>query len=490
MRIRGLAFASLFLLAGCSPTADAGLAEIDSIEEVMSQEVSWTPCEGSFECAEIAAPLDWLNPEKDFITLALMRDSNSKDKPAIFVNPGGPGVSAVKWMREGYDSIGSAELRKDFQLVAFDPRGVGESTAVNCSSVDLKDEVYYGQSPYEFGSEADIEYSKKVLSDFALSCQETGFDVGFFNTQQAARDLELMRVLMGAEKLDYLGFSYGTLLGTTYAALFPDKVGNLVLDGAMDPQLSESEMLLNQVVGFDSAFRAYLADCISDTECPFQGSVDSALTVVADFLKKIETTPLETQVDRELTLQSALAGIFAALYSQESWIYLSQAFQEALTGDGTTMLLLADYYNDRDVAEGYLSNLNEANLAISCADSRITAEEAQGLNDEFLEASSVFGKYFAYPNLACEAWPEGKSMITLDYQVDLAKGPLVVGTTGDPATPYQQAVALSELLDGAVLLTYEGEGHTAYGSNVCVDAIVEAYFRGEDIGTGNKTCAG
>ncbi len=489
MRLRALVLSAALLLAGCSPVS-GDLSAIDSLDEVMSQEVSWTPCEGSFECAEIAAPLDWLNPTENFITIALMRDSNAADKPVIFVNPGGPGVSAVKWMREGYDTLGSADLRGAFQLVAFDPRGVGESSAVSCSSVEKKDQVYYGQSPYPFGSQEDIEYSRKVLSEFALSCQESGFDVAYFNTQQTARDLELMRSLVGGEQLDYLGFSYGTLLGSTYAALFPDKVGHLVLDGAIDPQLSETEMLLNQVVGFDKAFRTYLADCIGRPECPFKGSVDSALTVVQDFLLKIESTPLKTQVDRELTINSALSGVFAALYSKDSWIYLTQAFQEALAGDGTTMLLLADYYNDRDVAEGYVSNLNEANLAISCADARISEQDALGLNDDFLAASAVFGKYFAYPSLSCESWPEGKSMVKLDFTQELANAPLVVGTTGDPATPYEQAVALSELLDGAILLTYEGEGHTAYGSNVCVDAIVEAYFRGEDIGTGNKTCAG
>jgi pimeloyl-ACP methyl ester carboxylesterase len=489
VRIRALLLSTALLLTGCSPVAN-DLSAIDSLEEVMTQQVVWTPCEGSFECAEIAAPLDWLNPTDNFITLAMMRDTAASSKPAIFVNPGGPGVSAIKWMREGYESIGSADLRSSFQLVAFDPRGVGESSAVSCSSVEKKDQVYYGQSPYPFGSAEDIAYSRKVLSEFALSCQESGFDVAYFNTQQAARDLELMRELVGGEKLDYLGFSYGTLLGSTYAALFPDKVGRLVLDGAIDPLLSEPEMLLDQVSGFDKAFRAYLQDCLGTTECPFKGSVDQALIVVEDFLKKIETTPLQTQVDRKLTINSALSGIFAALYSQDSWQYLTQAFQEALTGDGTTMLLLADYYNDRDVADGYMSNLNEANLAISCADSRITEQEAIGLNDEFLVASEVFGKYFAYPSLGCESWPDGKSKVKLDFTQKLASAPLVIGTTGDPATPYEQAVALSELLDGAVLLTFEGEGHTAYGSNVCVDAIVEAYFRGEDIGTGNKTCAG
>jgi pimeloyl-ACP methyl ester carboxylesterase len=158
------------------------------------------------------------------------------------------------------------------------------------------------------------------------------------------------------------------------------------------------------------------------------------------------------------------------------------------SSDGTTLLLLADFYNDRDVVDGYTSNLNEANLAISCSDSRVKDSEVEELNRQMVEASLVFGKYFSHPNLACQSWPEGKSQVGLDYTVKLANPPLVVGTTGDPATPYSQAVSLSELLDGATLLTFRGEGHTAYGSNSCVNAIVDAYFRGEELGSGNKTC--
>jgi pimeloyl-ACP methyl ester carboxylesterase len=264
----------------------------------------------------------------------------------------------------------------------------------------------------------------------------------------------------------------------------------MVLDGAIDPTISDAESLMGQVIGFDSAFRAYLEDCLTRLNCPFVGDVDSAVEVVANFLQERESSALPTQLDRDLSLSATLTGIIAALYSKDSWIYLTQAFVEALDGDGTTMLMLADFYHDRDIAEGYLSNQNEANLAIGCADGRIEAEEVAELNERFVEASAVFGKYFQHPDLACENWPRAKSVVELDFTIALANPPLVVGTTGDPATPYAQAVALSELLDGATLLTLEGEGHTAYGQNICIDAIVEAYFRGEDIGEGNKTCVG
>ena len=490
MRLRALFVASVLTLSGCSAVPVDPVQSIKDGQDILSQQVVWTDCQDGFECAVIAAPLDWLNPGEEVISIKLIRNSDANGKPVIFINPGGPGVSGVNWMRDGYQYIGSSDLRNDFQLVAFDPRGAGASAPVSCPDQELKDTIYYEQSPHPYGSEQDMAYSRELLAKYAQDCLAQGFDPGYFNTQMAARDLELMRALIGDEELNYLGFSYGTELGSTYAALFPDRVGNMVLDGAIDPTISDAESLMGQVIGFDSAFRAYLEDCLTRLNCPFVGDVDSAVEVVANFLQERESSALPTQLDRDLSLSATLTGIIAALYSKDSWIYLTQAFVEALDGDGTTMLMLADFYNDRDIAEGYLSNQNEANLAIGCADGRIEAEEVAELNERFVEASAVFGKYFQHPDLACENWPRAKSVVDLDFTIALANPPLVVGTTGDPATPYAQAVALSELLDGATLLTLEGEGHTAYGQNICIDAIVEAYFRGEDIGEGNKTCVG
>jgi pimeloyl-ACP methyl ester carboxylesterase len=199
--------------------------------------------------------------------------------------------------------------------------------------------------------------------------------------------------------------------------------------------------------------------------------------VVANFLQERESSALPTQLDRDLSLSATLTGIIAALYSKDSWIYLTQAFVEALDGDGTTMLMLADFYNDRDIAEGYLSNQNEANLAIGCADGRIETEEVAELNERFVEASAVFGKYFQHPDLACENWPRAKSEVDLDFTIALANPPLVVGTTGDPATPYHWAVELADQLSNARLITFDGEGHTAYNKGVtCVDDAVDAYL--------------
>lgn len=485
MRRSAIWLASLFILAGC--TAVEPIATLDPETPPEQQQLSWQVCNDNFECADVIAPLDWTADTGEFVSIRVMRAQGTDQLDPILVNPGGPGSSAIAWMKDNYQTIGTDWLRSNFQVVAFDPRGVGESTAVKCSSVQLKDEVLYGISDFPFGSDQDIEYAEQAMADFAASCQETGPSVGYFNTQQTARDMELIRQLLGAEKLNYLGFSYGTELGATFIALFPQSVGRFVLDGAVDPTMDPATKLIGQMRGFDNALRAYLEDCLPDLFCPFYGDVDSALEQISNFLLERESVPLPTDFDRELGISATLAGVIVTLYSERSWVYLSQAFEEAFDGDGTTFMWLADFYNDRDPKGGYLTNINEANYAINCADdSQFSVSEEK--NEEIMAASPVFGKYFSYPADSCIGWPKGRGMEKLNYAQDLQIGPLIIGTTGDPATPYEQAVSLAELLDGAKLITLKGEGHTAYGQNSCINTLVDSYLAGDDLGTGNLTC--
>lgn len=476
------------MLTGCTDQVPSPIEQVQSGVDFSNQQISWEACDTGFECSAVAVPLDHLNPDGQVFEIALIRKAGTDNLPPLLINPGGPGASGVAYVRDSYESLGTEKLRSDFQLIGFDPRGVGESAPVICSDLDLKDQVYYEESGFPLGSEQDLEVSKDLLERFAASCQESGFDVSYFNTQQAARDMDVIRSALGVEKLDYLGFSYGTELGATYIALFPERVGRFVLDGAVDPTLSSGESTVSQVEGFDKAFRTYLADCLAQASCPFTGTVDNALTRVDELLVDLQTTKLATQYDREVGITVALYGIFAALYSQASWPYLTQAFEEAFQGDGSTLLLLADFYNDRDPDGGYLSNINEANNAINCADERVAAEDFAMVRQAAIGASDVFGKYFAFPELGCLGWPEGKSTVEIDYTVGLEVGPLVIGTTGDPATPYQQAVSLAKILSGSTLLTFQGEGHTAYGSEPCVNDHVENYLLGEDLGSAELIC--
>ena len=488
MRLSGLALSVLLVLTGCTAQVPSPIEQVQSGVDFSQQQISWEACDPGFECSEVAVPLDHLNPEGQVFEIALIRKAGTDNLPPLLINPGGPGASGVAYVRDSYESLGTEKLRSDFQLIGFDPRGVGESAPVICSDLDLKDQVYYEESGFPLGSEQDLEVSKDLLERFAASCQESGFDVSYFNTQQAARDMDVIRSALGVEKLNYLGFSYGTELGATYIALFPERVGRFVLDGAVDPTLSSGESTVSQVEGFDKAFRTYLADCLAQASCPFAGTVDDALKRVDELLSDLQTTKLASQYDREVGLTVALYGIFAALYSQASWTYLTQAFEEAFQGDGSTLLLLADFYNDKDPDGGYLSNINEANTAINCADERVAPEDFAMVKQAALDASQVFGKYFAYPELGCLGWPQGESMVEIDYMVGLEVGPLVIGTTGDPATPYQQAVSLAKILSGATLLTFQGEGHTAYGSDTCVNDYVENYLLGENLGSAELIC--
>lgn len=476
----------LLLLTSC--TSAEPQARLEPGQAPEEQLISWYPCNEVFECSEIAAPVDWTGEAGETLTISLMRYQGTQDLEPMLINPGGPGSSATNWMRDGYEYIGSDWLRENFQLIAFDPRGVGRSTPITCNDPDLKDSLLYSDSGYEYGSSEDVAYAEDLMVRFAESCQQRGPSTAFFNTQQTARDMDLLRELLGMEQLNYLGFSYGTELGANYAALFPNRVGKFVLDGAVDPTMDASTKLLGQIQGFDGALRAYLTSCIEVPEyCPFDGDVDSAMRQISGFLQAREVKPLETTIDRELGISAALSGLIVTLYSQDSWIYLSQAFDEAFAGDGTFFVFLADFYNDRDPDGGYISNINEANYAINCADGVMT-EEGPDLDDEIRDASLVFGKYFSGPDISCNGWPDGIGMQELDYSRPLSNGPLVIGTTGDPATPYHQAVALAELLDGARLLTLNGEGHTAYGDNTCINALVDAFLAGQDLGERDLTC--
>lgn len=485
LRLRTVLLATVLVLTGCA--SEPALPTLPPDVEPKDQGVTWKGCDQGFECAEITAPLDWTENTGEFISLKLMRPLGSDQLEPILLNPGGPGSSAISWMRDNFENIGSDWFRDNYQAIAFDPRGVGESTAVFCSDPALKDNVLYGISEFPFGSAEDVAASERAAAEFAASCQVSGPSVSYFSTQQTARDMDLIRELLGQTSLNYLGFSYGTELGATYIALFPQNVGKFVLDGAVDPTMDSNTKLLGQVIGFDKALRAYLADCLRQDFCPFTSDVESAMNQISGFMQAREVTPLPTDdEERELGISATLAGIIVTLYAEASWRYLSQAFDAAFQGDGSIFLLLADFYNDRNPNGGYLTNINEANAAIRCAD-EATKPVGPDLTAEIIAASKVFGKYFAYPAEDCIGWPSGRGVQELDFRQQLDTAPIVIGTTGDPATPYSQAVTLAELLGGK-LLTLEGEGHTAYGDNGCIDSLVDSYLAGGDLGTGNLTC--
>ena len=258
---------SLVGLTSCAPVQTFG-----SLEEYYSQPLTTRSCAIDFECASISAPIDWNDATKGSIKLSVTFKDVATASEFLFVNPGGPGASGVEFVQQNYETLGTAALRKNYKIVGFDPRGTKGSDAVVCYDAAETDKFLYDHTGLEIGSAQDLEAIRSAVSDFATNCKEnSGPSLGYVDAVSAATDLELLREVCRQEKLNYLGFSYGTFLGTTYAALFPEKVGRLVLDGAIDPNVPDDQQSINQLKGFDLALNNYLEHCLeTDPDCPFR----------------------------------------------------------------------------------------------------------------------------------------------------------------------------------------------------------------------------
>ncbi len=483
--------ATVMLVAGCAvpgknqaPVAPATSAATDEQAEAglgsfYDQPVDWTLCD-DFQCATVTVPVDYADPDAGSIDLALKRIPARGGDPigSLFVNPGGPGASGVEFMDTIAARLSEGVLDR-FDVVGFDPRGVGLSSPVTCTDDAAKDALV--SRDFDFATDAGIQEAIEAYGAFGEACAAgTGPLLAHVGTESAARDLDILRATLGDDVLHYLGYSYGTALGATYAGLFPEGVGRLVLDGAVAQDLSAQEIEVDQAVGFESALRAYVENCQAADGCPLRGTVDEGLEQVRDLVDRARRSPLDTASDRPLTGRLAFFGVALPLYNDASWPALTQALTAALQqDDGSLLLRLADVYNDRGEDGTFDSNAMEANLAIGCADGRGSTdpETMRAEAAEVLEAAPTVGQYFVFGGVRCAQWPVQP---TDDAEPPVAEGAppiLVVGTTNDPATPYVWAQALADELPSGVLLTWEGQGHTAYGrSNECLAAAVDGFL--------------
>ena len=486
-----LAAVAVLLLGGCTLFGGGGGTSTPTGEDVpaalepfYSQVLEWSACGEGMQCATASAPLDWSDPARDDIELALVRQlaTGGKALGSLLINPGGPGASGVSIVKDSVDFVTTEKLQREFDIVGFDPRGVGESSAVSCYTDPADfDEFIYSVSPGEVGSDAWIDTVEASAEQFGKDClAETGPLLEFIDTESAARDMDLLRAVLGDKKLNYLGFSYGTELGATYASLYPEKTGRLVLDGAVDPQVSSAEQTAVQAAGFESALNAFLVDCIGKDDCPFTGSADDAMLDIAALIERLTESPLRADDGRELGGSTMTTAIIYPLYSEDSWPYLRQLFTLVPQGDTEFAFLLADAYNGRDSDTGeYIDNSLESRIAISCLDSGSngTREDWAAEAVTIEKAAPTFGTQFGYGGTTCARWPFPQKTDRVEIKAPGSADILVVGTTNDPATPYVWAQALAELLENGHLITREGEGHTGYNKkNACVDDAVDDYF--------------
>ncbi|WP_406007575.1 alpha/beta hydrolase [Streptomyces sp. NBC_00637] len=490
------------LVSGCSAaesTSSAGSTAVAALVALpratpaalapyYGQKLSWRGCGvPGFECATLKAPLDYADPGAGDVRLAVARKKATgpgKRLGSLLVNPGGPGGSAVGYLQQ-YAGIGyPAGVRARYDMVAVDPRGVARSEPVECLGGSAMDT--YTQTDTTPDDQGETDELVDAYKKFAEGCgAHSPRLLRHVSTVEAARDMDILRAVLGDGKLTYVGASYGTFLGATYAGLFPNRVGRLVLDGAMDPSLPARRLNLDQTAGFETAFQSFAKDCVTRADCPL-GKKGTAPAKVGEklkaFFRTLDAHPIPTgdPDGRKLGESLATTGVIAAMYDESTWEQLREALTSAIKDkDGAGLLALSDSYYERD-ADGRYANLMAANAAVNCLDlpsAFTTPDQVEKALPSFEKASPVFGEGLAWASLNCAYWPVGPTGEPHRIEAKGAAPIVVVGTTRDPATPYGWARSLAHQLASGRLLTYEGDGHTAYGrGSTCIDSAIDTYL--------------
>jgi pimeloyl-ACP methyl ester carboxylesterase len=491
-----LPVALVVALAGCTVPAFApkGGATAQSPQNAHTGTANWKPCPDvpqdlvgkgasgmEYDCASVPVPEDWNNQGngKTFsIAMIRIRSQSQHDRiGSLLINPGGPGGSGID--TAVYLSFGQGlgglptDITDRFDVIGFDPRGVGRSDPIKCIS-DSDQDASFAAVPDPV-SQADFNSFVALNKKIATKCgQKYGAELPFFSTEQAAKDIDSLRAAVGDPKLSYLGFSYGTLLGATYAQLFPTKIRAMVLDGAVDPKQSYVESSEVQAKGFERAFTNFTTWCTKTPgDCPIAPDARKAVT---DALADAGKHPVKGADGRTATAGWIFVAVISSLYTESGWATLANAVADLKNGDAKGIFELADQYAERDVNGNY-SNLFDANLAVNCADTNgaPTVDEVRKLQGEWRKKYPLFGGSLAVGMLPCTFWPGKRD----PYPAGAANGAppiVVVGTTGDPATPYENTADLAGMLGVGHVLTWEGEGHTAYPSTPCIVTAVDNYL--------------
>ncbi|XVX20922.1 alpha/beta hydrolase [Actinomycetota bacterium] len=470
--------------AGDDPSAHTAPAGQESLAKFYEQRLEWSNCAGKAQCAKLTVPVDYAKPDGETIELSLLRvPSTSKNRRigALVVNPGGPGGSGVDYAAAA-DFIVGAPVRSRFDVVGFDPRGVGRSAPVDCVDDKALDGFLGGEATPDTPEE-EQQFADQAKS-FAQGCGERSAKlIGHVSTVDAAKDMDVLRAALGQPKLHYLGKSYGTYLGATYADLFPATVGRFVLDGVLPPDLTGQELGEGQAKGFELATRAWAKDCAESGDCPLGTSEDAVVTGLQELLKRLDANPVPAKVGSstiQVTEGWASTGIAAAMYDQGQWGILTDALKDVVRkDDGSALMGLANSYAERDPSGRYSGNIMEVIYAVNCLDKpeNMTIEQYRAAAVEMEKVSPTWGTFMAWSSIPCNYWPVKPDTKPKVITAEGADPIVVVGTTRDPATPYEWSVRLRKELKNAALITYDGDGHTAYTrSNACVDSPINDFY--------------
>jgi pimeloyl-ACP methyl ester carboxylesterase len=450
------------------------------MDRYRNQKLDWQKCGGGLSCAAILAPLDYADPDGTALRLALARRAatGSRRLGTLFINPGGPGGSGTAYVSY-FNPAGLA----NYDIVGWDPRGVGLSTPVACMGPADLDRYYALDSSPDNASEQRIRVA--AVQAFGQSClKRSGELLEHISTVETVRDLELLRHLVGDTKINYFGSSYGTRIGALYAELYPARVGRMVLDGSVN---ISGEHAITQTEGFERALNNFAGWCAAEN-CRLGDSRAEVLRRVKAYLEGLDQRPVPVG-NRTLTQQQGVEAVYHSMYGgRRSWSLLRESLEAAIfSGNARYVLALGDRSNFRR-DDGSYDQINYSFPAVRCLDSQDDSiREAEEHYDRVAKAAPVLGR-LAGADLTCALWPVAPAPPQPSIDGDGAPPIMVIGTTGDPATPYEYAVDMADRLKSGVLVTYRGEGHLAYGSSECINRLVIDYLVQDQVPADRTRC--
>ena len=476
-------------------TSAASTAAIPkALQSFYTQELSWTPCKEKLECASYEVPLDYAKPTGARITIQVARATATQDSHgALVINPGGPGGSGIEYISEPMYAV-SATARRNFDLVSFDPRGVGSSKPLWCfKGAKLDAFLELDPTPDTTKERAAVVAVGKSL---AAACKaENAALMAHMSTVEIARDMDVLRAVLHEDHLRYIGKSWGSALGQVYAALFPSRVGEFVLDGAVDLRASRVQGAFDQGLGFEVAIDRFITWCIDQGSCPLGTSQTTAKQRLVKFFADLDRQPMPTKnAQRPLTEAEALTAVLGPMYvNQGGRDWLLQGLTPAIEQQrGDALQEIYDWFVERSAKGVYANNANTAIYVVNCLDEfdpGVTPAQAQKLASDWAKQLPVMASTMAWSEVPCTGWPYRAGVDTSKLRINNVPPILVVSATYDPATPMKWGTAVAKQIPNAVLLTRVGDGHTSYGNgSLCIDQVVDDFLLSSKLPNAGKRC--
>lgn len=476
---------------------EATAQEEERLSQFYDQELTWEDCASGMQCTDVTVPVDYDDPEGETLEIAVVADSADPDLEWVLTNPGGPGESGVDMVSDRLSGTLTEDVREQVNVVGFDPRGVHRSSGVECMTDEEMDQHREQNDELEGDAGAAFSAAQQQAATIGEQCADrTGDLLAHVDTFSAARDMDIIRGALGQDELHYMGFSYGTKLGMAYAEQFPQKVGRFALDAMMDVTNDAHDLTVAQGIGFEDALESFADWCVEDEECTAGSTSEEVIDTVQQMFADVDASPVTVEPgSRTVNISMLVQGFIAPMYSPEGWPLLAEGLQMALEDDDYyAFLYWADQQAGRTASGEYDWMSTWAFRSVMCLDYEMASEqeEIEAELDELTEQAPTFGPYLGHSGVLCSEWPH--EPVSDSWEPGSIAGEdlpemLMIGTTGDPATPVQWAEAMHDAVPASSLLIYEGEGHVAYRpGNDCVTDIVDAWLLDGELEPGEHRC--